>query len=25
MGEAGFDLAQTLNINWDRVIRVLTA
>jgi glycosyltransferase involved in cell wall biosynthesis len=25
MGEAGYDLAQTLDISWDRVIRVLTA
>lgn len=25
MGEAGYDLAHTLDISWDRVIRVLTA
>jgi glycosyltransferase involved in cell wall biosynthesis len=25
MGEAGYDLAQTMNISWDRVVRVLTA
>ena len=24
MGESGYDFAQTLDISWDRVIRVLT-